>query len=227
MSKVLGFALTCFSDAMNLTTGLKKTRFERVVASNEIETFRQMFLKREGILLPHDYLSRAMLFFCKNTSGRIVGGFAIVLQGPFRSLQQIPVAISMPQDLQLEEVNGLWLDKSTCMRRRMRFWTFAVGTVLRQKGNAIVYAVDSQKSALRESLFNHIRTWSLYEGVVLDLEGMPPNGQSMEAVEISSKKDLALQIMNYVGTYFTETAKTLLQPGKSPDFKFRPSRTRM
>ena len=191
MSKFFGFALTAFSEALNLTTGSKRTHFEPIIDPGDIDVFRKMFLEKEGIALPLDYLSRALVFFCRNSESRIVGGFAVVLKGPFRALEQIPVGFSLPNDLHLEEINGLWLDKSTCIRRRIRFWTFTLGTVLGQKGNAIVYAVDSKKTILRETLFNHIRSWTVYEGPVKDLEGMPPLGKSIEAVEISRKSNLS------------------------------------
>ena len=226
MSKFFGFALTTFSRALNLTTGSKKTSFQRVSDGVELEMFRKMFCEREGILLPVDYLSRAVKFFCRNSQGRIVGGFAVVLKGPFRSLDQIPGGFNLPANLKLEEVNGLWLDKSTCVHRRIRFWTFAVGTVLQQKGNAIVYAVGSQKISLRESLFNHIRSWTVYEGPVDNLEGMPHSEVSVEAVEISRKSNLSKQILTYVGIYFSQTAKSAFRRGKQPDFKFRPRSVR-
>lgn len=223
MSRLFGIALTAFSHSLNLSTGIRKTHFEMISCDEDSEVFRTLFWKKEGILLPPEYLGRAVKFFCKNHHGKIVGGFAIVLQGPFRALEQIPVDFLLPKNLILEEVNGLWLDNCSCVRRRIRFWTFAVGTVLQQQGNAIVYAVDSKKINLRQAMFNHIRSWTVYEGPVVDLEGMPALGTSYEAVEISHKRKLAKQALNCVGWYFSQALQGLLIKNKRPQFKFRQS----
>lgn len=204
MSKFLGTLLTIFSGALNRTTGRRKTTFERVTDAESLQHFQRLFSEKEKISLPLEYLSRASVYFCKNEFDNIVGGFAVVLSGPFRAIKQVPGKVTLPTNLRLEEINGVWLDTTTCVHRRIRFWSFLVGTVLRKPGNSIVYAVDAHKLSLRETLFNRIRTWTIFEGVVDNLEGMSATGKSVEAVEIAMKSRLSLEIIRYLYTYCSD-----------------------
>ena len=207
MSKLLGATLTTISAVINTRTGSRKTEFVKVTTAEDLEVFQRMFDVKEKVRLPLEYLNRGDVYFCKNPQNKIVGGFAVIKKGPFRALEQVPGKVRPPQKMRLEEVNGVWLEPTTCVHRRIRFWTFLVGTVLLAPGNGIVYAVDAKKRVLRETLFNRIREWTIYEGFVSNLEGMIADKQSEEAVEIALKSKLSAEIVRYVGTYFTDLVK--------------------
>ena len=221
MLKVIGAALTLCSSVVNFVSGSRKTFFTRVKCEQDLKKFQELFFKKENIALPLEYLSRGKVFFCRNRESKIVGGFAIVLKGPFRSIEQIPGLVRAPKSVRLEEVNGVWRDTTSCFHGRMRFWTFFCGQLLRSPGNAIVYAVDAKKHALRKSVFNQIREWTLFEGQVDTLEGMSAETPSLEAVEVSFKARITSFLFRNLFSYCTETVKCWVKfrvgtEGRSP-----------
>ncbi len=187
MYNLIGQAVVGASELYGSCLGSDNLRFVRLGEEPEYEQLQQLFENADGIRLPLSYLKQGRAFLCKNKSGEVQGGFAFIDNGPYRSLEQIPMKMVNLSEQELTEITGVCLSSGNGLRR-LRFWSFMIGQALSSPSNEFIYAVDSTKLSLREKIFNHIRLETLYEGVVKQLEGMSET--STEAVELTTKAQL-------------------------------------
>jgi hypothetical protein len=188
MFSMIGQGLILFSEVTNAFLGEEKLQFKRLTSETDFEVLQNKFEELDGIRLPTDYLKQGRAFVCFNESLEAQGGFALIDNGPFRCLEQLPDEVSKPEQSAMTEITAVFLTRGRALRRT-RYWSFVIGNTLLSQSSRIVYAVDSEKTALRERVFNHIRAHTLYEGPVKKLEGM--SNESVEAVELTTKVHLA------------------------------------
>ncbi|MFZ9521529.1 MAG: hypothetical protein ACO3A4_13725 [Silvanigrellaceae bacterium] len=188
MYGLIGHGLVVFSELTNAFLGDDKIHFKRLNSERDLSVLSDKFAEADGIRLPLDYLARGQAFMCFNEQNQPEGGFALIEQGPFRTLEQLPENVVKPSETSVTEITAVYLKPGHPLRRT-RYWSFVVGTTLASESRRIVYAVDMEKTALRERVFNHIRAHTLYEGPVKKLDGMLV--ESVEAVELTTKPHLA------------------------------------
>ncbi|MEN9826132.1 MAG: hypothetical protein RI953_1877 [Pseudomonadota bacterium] len=188
MYGLIGHGLVVFSELTNVFLGQEKIHFKKLDSERDLSILQDEFAEADGIRLPLDYLGRGKAFVCFNEQNEPQGGFALIDQGPFRTLEQLPENVVKPSDTSVTEITAVYLNPGHPLRRT-RYWSFVVGKALTSDSQRIVYAVDSAKTALRERVFNHIRAHTLYEGPVRKLDGMLT--ESVEAVELTTKSHLA------------------------------------
>lgn len=188
MFTLVGHGLIFFSELTNVALGNDKLHFKSLESERDFKILQQKFQAADGIKLPTDYLKKGRAYVCFNSLLEAQGGFALIDNGPFRTLEQIPDGAAAPVEHSMTELTAVCLTPGNALRRT-RYWSFVVGQALTSRADNIVYAVDAEKVSLREKVFNHIRTHVLYEGPVAQLEGM--DSESVEAVEFATKAHLA------------------------------------
>jgi hypothetical protein len=188
MFSLIGQGLVVFSEVTNLFLGDDKLYFKNLESERDFSILQRKFEQADGIRLPTDYLRQGRAFVCFNNHLEPQGGFALIDNGPFRTLEQIPEDVLQPVETKMTEITAVCLSAGHPLRRT-RYWSFVVGQALCGHSFHIVYAVDSEKTALRERVFNHIRAHTLYEGPVKRLDGM--SASTHEAVELTTKSHLA------------------------------------
>jgi len=187
MFRIIGQGLVVFSEFTNAFLGREKLYFKTLTSDRDFSILQHKFEQADGIRLPTDYLKQGRAFVCFNNNLEPQGGFALIDQGPFRTLEQIPDDVAQPVETKMSEITAVCLSPGHPLRRT-RYWSFVVGQALCGHSQHIVYAVDSEKIALRERVFNHIRAHTLYEGPVKKLDGM--SATTVEAVELTTKAHL-------------------------------------
>jgi hypothetical protein len=187
MFKKVGRGFIAYSEASNELLGDSRIYFRELCEENDFILLQTLFENADGVKLPTSYLKNGRAFLCFDSKHTPQGGFALIERGPFRSISQIPDAGVVPLDGLLCELTAVCFSRGSSLRRS-RFWSFVVGTALSCPAENIIYAVDTRKKALREQVFNHIKSSTLYEGPVKILEGM--SEVTTEAVEISNKLQL-------------------------------------
>lgn len=188
MFKGVGKSFIAFSEFSNTLLGNGSVFFKELCEEEDFILLQKMFEKADGVKLPTSYLKQGRAYICFNEQLVPQGGFALIEKGPFRCISQIPDAGYSPLDSLVCELTAVCLSPGGSLRRS-RFWSFVVGTALTSTAQSIIYAVDTRKTALREQVFNHIRSATVYEGPVKALEGMQE--ETIEAIEISHKAQLA------------------------------------
>lgn len=188
MFTAIGHGFVVFSELTNTFLGHERLHFKILSSEKDFGVLQQKFEEADGIRLPIEYLKQGRAFVCFNENREAQGGFALIDKGPYRTLEQIPEDVLKPVESPMTEITAVWLSRGTTLRR-IRYWSFVVGKALSGDSSRIVYAVDTEKTALRERLFNHIRAHTLYEGPVRKLEGM--QSESVEAVELTTKTHIA------------------------------------
>lgn len=188
MFTLIGQGLIAFSDFSNFFLGENKLHFKKLETDRDLRMLQREFKQADGINLPIEYLKQGRAFVCFNSCLEPQGGFALIERGPFRSFEQIPESGPMPVDASVLELTAVCLSPGNTLRRT-RYWSYVVGKTLSSRAANIIYAVDSDKTNLRERVFNHIRNHVIYEGPVRQLDGM--DSETVEAVELTDKATLA------------------------------------
>jgi hypothetical protein len=188
MFTLIGQGLIAFSDFSNYFLGENKLHFKKLASERDLVLLQREFKHADGISLPIEYLRQGQAFVCFNSRLQPQGGFALIERGPFRCLEQIPESGPMPVDASVLELTAVCLSPGNTLRRT-RYWSYVVGKTLSSEAKNIIYAVDSDKTNLRERVFNHIRHHVIYEGPVKQLDGM--DCETVEAVELTNKAHLA------------------------------------
>lgn len=189
MFNVVGQSFLAFSEFTNLFLGDEKISFKELETEKELKLLQNSFAQADGIKLPLKYLKQGRAFVCFNSRLETQGGFALIDRGPYRCLEQIPERDNQAVEHSITELTAVCLTPGEFLRRT-RYWSFVIGTTLNSSAQNIIYAVDTDKTALRERMFNHIRRHTLYEGPVKKMEGM--SSESTEAVELTTKSKLTM-----------------------------------
>jgi len=168
-------------------------KFKVLTTEEELNNYRKITNAFIDVLLPLSYLKRSKVVAVVNKKDEIRGGFVIVMQGPFRTLQSIPKKtdhINNALKGNVGEITGLWLDpRFKDCRSSLKFWLRFYWELLSSGKSDYVYAYSLRKPKLG-LLYKAGRPKVLFRGQTKILEGM--DMPEKESVEILSMKNLAL-----------------------------------
>lgn len=187
MYNLVGKTMVRASEFYGACLGENHLQFLKLSDELDLERLQRLFEEADGIRLPIRYLKQGRAFVCTNKNGDVLGGFALIDQGPYRCLEQLPKEWGNLSSLRVTEITALCFTAKNRLSR-LGFWSYVIGQALSGPSDELIYAVNSNKQALRERLFNHVRLQTLYEGVVRQLDGM--SDSSHEAVELTTKAHL-------------------------------------
>jgi len=166
---------------------------ERVVDSNTLEQYRALTARHVGVLFPNEYLEAGDVYVMYDAVDNMVGGYALILEPPFRAIQSIPTskrwkalnAVSQAGD-SVCELNGLWLaSEHRTPRAGLVLWRHLRQAVVARGRRAVVYAYGLEKPHLSR-LYSAFAPEVLYQGETVTLEGMAgPEPESIEMVTVS------------------------------------------
>lgn len=153
---------------------------------HDLFTFQQKVKNILGIEFPVSYLKQGRVRAFLNADGEIVAGYALITEGPFRTLSSIPVEVkNMPCEVEaLSEVTALFIDhKVKSGVARCQFWlTFSRELANLSNKTHFMYAYDLEKTKLKK-LYSLANPTVLFEGRTTLLEGM--TAESDESVEVA------------------------------------------
>ncbi|MES3037600.1 MAG: hypothetical protein V4736_06805 [Bdellovibrionota bacterium] len=167
-------------------------RFVDITSDKDLLHYQQETAKRLGVHFPLEYLKRSHVVGLRDNKGELQGGYALVIKGPFRVIDQIPQEV-VQNDPELQkklnkamEITGLWLDASVRggMSRSM-LWLNLFFDVLLSGKSHFVYSYDAESKKLGQ-VYSVCSPSLIYKGPVRALEGM--KGMAIECVEIGSIK---------------------------------------
>jgi hypothetical protein len=179
-------------------------RFEVITDEQELLLFQEETYQRLDVRLPLDYLRRGEVtaLITRHPVTRIYGGYAVITEGPFRALEQVPKEV-LRQHRYLRarqsrcfEINALWLDHKRLPRfTRVNLWRHLFVSLLRtaMRGKYyFVYSFDTSKDKLRD-IYAGMHPTRIFQGEVKALEGMARPTQ--ETVEMCSFKNATLAVL--------------------------------
>lgn len=146
-----------------------------------------------GVAFPLAYLARGRVVGLFEGE-RLVGGFAVVQQGPFRSVEQLPASARTRVACRLDacpqgvvEVNGLFLSPQVaCPEAVVAFWSALAAELCRSSASGLLYSYPVSSRALRR-LYGVLQPELLYAGPVRRLEGMAtPEVERTELAEVAT-----------------------------------------
>ncbi|MFN2286923.1 MAG: hypothetical protein ABR578_01175 [Chromatocurvus sp.] len=161
-----------------------------VVSPEALERYRQLTAQQIGVLYPREYLAAGKVFVCLNDDGEIVGGYAVILDPPFRAIESIPKAerwrvLDALWDVRFPicELTGLWLAPGyRGSRQTLALWRHISLVPRRYRRQTVVYAYSADKPDLGR-LYGSLDSRVLYRGMTVQLEGMAAPG--FESVEMA------------------------------------------
>jgi hypothetical protein len=167
--------------------------FRTLRTAAELAQYAELTHKHLGIRFPLEYLRKSKITGYFGDEGEMLGGYAMVLEGPFRVLESLPDSVrgSHPffKTASMDEVcefTGLWLTPE--MRKRsssVLFWLRMYFDVVTLGKKHFVYAYSLDKRALGR-LYRVCNPTVLFQGMTKIQPGMPkPEAESVEVTSIS------------------------------------------
>ncbi len=159
-----------------------------VILKNDHDLFvyQQKVKNILGIEFPVSYLKQGKVRAFLDADGEIVAGYALITEGPFRTLSSIPGEVTnLPCDVEsLSEVTALFIDRKVKSGvARCQFWLTFSRELSNLSGKThYMYAYDLEKTKLKK-LYRLANPTVLFEGRTLLLEGMAE--ESDESVEVA------------------------------------------
>ncbi len=156
---------------------------------SELREFQEHVKQQINIEFPLQYFKQGFIRAFKNSKGKMVGGYALILKGPFRTLESIKChkAASSLDPAETMEVTALWLDRS--LRSGIsstQFWLkFSRDVATRPGKKYCVYAYDLHNEKLKK-LYSMASPTVLYRGETKQLEGM--TSSALESIEVASSR---------------------------------------
>lgn len=159
-----------------------------VILKNDQDLFvyQQKVKNILGIEFPVAYLKQGKVRAFLDEKGEIVAGYAMITEGPFRTLSSIPTEVNnLPCDESaLSEVTAMFIDRSVKSGvARCQFWySFSRDLSTLPNKTHYMYAYDLEKTKLKK-LYKLANPVVLFEGRTLLLPGM--SEESDESVEVA------------------------------------------
>lgn len=170
--------------------GCRFARFERLESIASLTEYQKATAKNLGVTFPLDYLMRGRVMGLRNAEGSILGGFALILEGPYRVLEQLPenldISYSVPRKKMEKamEITGLWLESSVqCQVTRVKLYLTLFFEMLKTGRKYLLYSYDTNSAHLAK-YYQLTRPNVIYNGPVKCLPGMAKATE--EIVEIGS-----------------------------------------
>lgn len=153
--------------------------------NKDLDIFQQKVKHALGIEFPVSYLKQGKIRAFLDDNNEIVGGYAMILEAPFRTLSSIPVEVTnLPCEVSdLSEVTAMWIDSSVTSVARFQFWYNFSRDISSLDKSHYMYAYDLEKIKLKK-LYRYANPTVLFEGRTLFLEGM--TSECDESIEVAS-----------------------------------------
>jgi sugar phosphate isomerase/epimerase len=168
-------------------------KLEMIVDAETLEQYRSLTAQHIGVQFPVEYLNKGKVYIIRDKDRQIVGGFAMILEPPFRAIESIPkherwrvLDELWRVGFSLCELTGFWLASDHRGKREaLAFWQRMMLALREHKRTSLVYAynVDNPKLA---QLYGIMNPRELYRGPTVQLEGMAE--ADIECVEIADVK---------------------------------------
>lgn len=174
---------------------------KRILKSErELLDFQAAVKRQMEIAFPLDYLKRSEVSGFFDKRGNLVGGFALVMQGPFRVIESIPEnsvhnlerTYQVIDKSKVCEITGVWLSSRVGRKRSsFKFWLSLYLAVMMSKKKYFVYAYSIQKYHLGH-IYQNIQPKILFRGLTEQLPGMEK--AEFESVEMFTKRHVRFKI---------------------------------
>ncbi len=165
-------------------------KFKRLKTFQELDAYRFVASKYIEVLFPIDYMERSKVYAWVDDEGEILGGFMIVVKGPFRVLNSIPdhADTVLLCEKEVAEVTGVFLSSKLRGRQKScEFWLRMYWNLLLVRKKYYVYSYALKKPQLQR-IYSMTKPFVLFKGQTKPLPGM--SGVEYEAVECMTFKNL-------------------------------------
>jgi len=165
-------------------------KFRRLRTDYQLNQYRFIMQKFIDVLLPLGYLKQGKVIAAYDKNDHMCGGFAIILNGPYRVLESIPKktsAVSFLNKASTAEITGLWLDsKINDKKQSLQLWLKVLVELLTCKKEYFVYAYSLSKPALGK-IYSVAKPQTLFKGETKKLQGMSTtDNESVEYITLPS-----------------------------------------
>lgn len=151
-----------------------------------------------GVDFPTSYLKQGLVRGFFNRKGELVGGYALITEGPFRTVRSLPDTSYLTYcENDVFEVTALWMDKSVKTGfLRSLFWIKFISDVFSIKDKKYyIYAYGLYNLKLRR-IYRKANPDIIYRGPVKMLEGNDAEErESVEVAKISRMKLLPILVI--------------------------------
>lgn len=182
------------------------TTFQVITDDKLLLLFQEETYKRLDVRFPLEYLKRGQVTaLIENANGRkpkIYGGYAVITEGPFRALEQVPQDVVKDhsylkhREKRCFEVNALWMDyKGVPPFSRFKLWASLFVSMMKTAASGkfyFVYSFDTSKNKLGD-IYAGLKPTRIFQGEVRALDGMAQ--PTLETVEICSFKNVTLAVL--------------------------------
>jgi hypothetical protein len=166
--------------------------FKLLTEEHELREYADLTYRFLDIRFPLEYLQRSRVRACVDDNGRILGGYMLVMEGPYRVVDSLPDSVRAkeprfaPENLHKGfEITGLWM--SPAVRKRhtnLLFWLRMYYDMLTLGRKWLVYAYSLDKPGLGR-MYSVAKPTVIFRGETKMQEGMPePDAESVEVVSI-------------------------------------------
>lgn len=166
--------------------------FKLLTEESDLREYAELTYRFLDIRFPLEYLKRSRVRACVTPEGRILGGYMLVMEGPYRVVESLPEAVRAkeprfaPEVLNKGmEVTGLWMSPALrCRRTNLLFWLRMYYEMLTLGRKWLIYAYSLDKPGLGR-LYSVAKPKVVFRGETKIQEGMPePDAESVEVVSI-------------------------------------------
>ncbi len=145
----------------------------KLTKKDDLEYFRKRAYKLIGVDFPAEYFEQGFVRAIKDGQGRIIAGYAIITDGPLRTLSSLPDGFEHNlNESELFELTALWVDPNIESGLPSCFlWCCLSKDFLSLKNKKhVIYAYDLYNKKLAK-LYGLANPTEIYRGKVKKLEG--------------------------------------------------------
>lgn len=162
---------------------------KRIKKQDEMKQYIDFADRYIGVRFPLEYFQGAHVY-ALFVDGKMVGGYAIVVEGSFRILESLKDKDVGPIETKgLAEITGLWLNQRHARKFSVCLWSHMIYGILKSRKSAFIFSYTLSSESL-EKLYSVIPTKVIYRGKIEALEGMKYD--DFESIEIVKKWDALL-----------------------------------
>lgn len=152
---------------------------------SELRTYQNILAEKISVRFPIEYLERSHVRLLR-LHGEILGGYTIVLKGPFRVVESLPDEIQAQLTTKkLCEATGMWLSPKVSNPLIVsRFWLQFCLDLLFSGKSECIYSYSLRSSRLTK-VYSYSEPKILFRGLTKVLPGMPhPEEESVELTSV-------------------------------------------
>lgn len=164
----------------------------RLSDKKDIAYFKKRALELIGVDYPDSYFEQGFIRAFRNTKDEIVGGYALITEGPLRVVSSLPDQEVLGEDEKdLLEVTALWLEPEikNGFPSLLLWLTFCRDVFMQKDKKFFIYAYDLGNEKLAK-LYKLAKPIEIYRGRVKMLAGN--SCENDEVIEIASRRQVGL-----------------------------------